>query len=70
MVFATIMVASFITAIVCGAISDDDQFRVPTGEYQYEILIDDTVTFNEVNEKYNIIEQRGEIFLVEEKDDE
>ena len=59
------IIVSFVGAIVCVYISDN--FTVPTGEYQYEILIDDTVSFTDVTEKYNIIEQRGEIFVVEEK---
>ena len=63
-----ILVFSIIGLIVCGTIRDD--FVISNGEYQYEILIDDTVTFSEVNEKYNIIDQRGEIFLVEEKENE
>lgn len=40
----------------------------PSGKYRYEIMIDDSTTFSEVMEKYNIIEQRGEIFVVEEKE--
>ena len=34
---------------------------------QYEILIDDTVTAREFFDKYNLIDRRGEIFVVEEK---
>lgn len=45
-----------------------DEFRIPSGEYQYEIIVDDTVSFTDMTEKYNIIEQRGEIFVVEEKE--
>lgn len=59
-------VVSLFAAIVCGAISDN--VVVPTGEYQYEITIDDETSFSEVIEKYNIIEQRGDIFVVEEKE--
>lgn len=63
-----ITVISFFGLFVCISIGDD--YAVPNGKYQYEILIDDSTTFSEVNEKYNIIEQRGEIYVVEEREDE
>lgn len=47
-----------------------DEFQVPSGEYHYEIAIDNETSFAEVIEKYNIIEQRGEIFVVEERENE
>lgn len=34
---------------------------------QYEIIVDDSVSLVEFYEKYEIIEQRGKIFVVEEK---
>lgn len=38
-----------------------------TGELQYEVTIDDTVSMTEFNKKYEIIEQRGDIFVVKER---
>lgn len=35
---------------------------------QYEVTISDDVSFTEFTEKYNIIEQRGEIYVVQEKE--
>lgn len=35
---------------------------------QYEVTIDDSVSLTEFYEHYNVIEQRGEIFVVEKKD--
>ena len=35
--------------------------------YQYEVTIDDSVSLTEFYEHYNVVEQRGEIFVVEEK---
>lgn len=61
-----VVIISFFGAVICSSISDN--FTVPNGEYQYEILIDDSATFSEINEKYDIIEQRGEIFVVKEKE--
>ena len=34
---------------------------------RYEVTIDDSVSLTEFYEHYNVIEQRGEIFVVEEK---
>lgn len=34
---------------------------------QYEVTIDDSVSLTEFYEHYNVIEQRGQIFVVEEK---
>lgn len=37
---------------------------------QYECIIDDSVSINEVYENYNIIERRGDIWVLEEKTNE
>lgn len=47
-----------------------NKFQEPTGEYQYEVIFEDDVSFAEVIKKYDIIEQRGEIFVVEERENE
>ena len=65
---AVIAVISFFAAFVLAALSDTEKFTVPNGKYHYEVIFDEDVTFNEINEKYIIIEQRGEIFVVEEKE--
>ena len=47
------------------------QFRWRTNERnQYECIIDDSVSINEVYENYNVIEQRGKIWVLEDKIDE
>ena len=35
---------------------------------RYEVTVDDSVSLTEFYEHYNVIEQRGEIFVVEEKE--
>lgn len=40
---------------------------IKTGEYQYECIIDNSVSYNEVVENYNIIGQRGDIWILEDK---
>ena len=41
---------------------------VGTGRYRYEVTIDPSVLFSEIYEKYDVIEQRGEIWVLEEKE--
>ena len=40
---------------------------VQTGKYQYEVIIDDNVQFKDVIDKYNIVEQHGKIWILEDK---
>ena len=40
-----------------------------TGRNCYECLIDDTVSFVEVAENYNIVGQRGELWILEDRDE-
>ena len=40
---------------------------IKTGEYRYECIINDSVPYNEVAENYKIIEQRGDIWVLEDK---
>lgn len=40
-----------------------------TGKYQYEVTIDESVSMTEFYEKYDVVEQRGSIWVIEEKED-
>lgn len=71
---ATMAVVSFLTIIVgllvviiTSIISS--QKLVPTGRCQYEVTIDDTVSFTELNDKYEVIGQRGKIYMLEDKEE-
>lgn len=39
-------------------------------ETRYECAIDDTMSFNEVMEDYEVVEQRGDIWVLREKVEE
>ena len=41
----------------------------PTGRYKYEVKISDTTTFKGVTDNYKIIDNRGQIWVLEDKDD-
>lgn len=43
------------------------KYTVKTGEYRYECIIDNSVSYNEVVENYKIVEQRGDIWVLEDK---
>ena len=71
---ATMAVTSFLTIIV-GLIVviitniTSSKKLIPTGRCQYEVTIDDTVSFTELNNKYEVIEQRGKIWVLEDKEE-
>ena len=52
-----------LTWFICGIFN----ITFKTGEYQYECIIDDSVPYNEVVDNYKIIEQRGDIWVLEDK---
>jgi hypothetical protein len=39
----------------------------PTGEYEYKVLISKEVNFEEFNDKYEVINQEGKIYTIQEK---
>lgn len=39
-----------------------------TGEYEYKVTIDDSVSMNEFYEKYEILDQEGKIYTVKERE--
>ena len=54
------LIAIFITATKTPVID--------TGRNRYEVILDDSVSANEIYEKYKVIEQRGEIWVIEDKE--
>lgn len=52
------MICLVINSIVPGAY---------TGRYRYEVKISDSTTFKEVTDNYKIIDNRGEIWILEDK---
>lgn len=41
---------------------------VPSGRYRYETIIEESMRFDEVLDKYNVIEQKGKIWILEDKE--
>ena len=44
------------------------EVKIPSGRYQYEAVIQDDVSIQEVYEHYNVIEQKGKIWILEDKE--
>ena len=57
---------SFLVAIVLALIDP----KVETGLYKYEAIIDDDVSFTELYEQYDLIARRGEIYILQDKEDQ
>lgn len=58
----------FVLALIIGS-----TIRQTTNEIEYiehEVLVDDSVSFTEFNEKYEIVSQKGKIYVVREKEND
>ena len=64
-IFGTISLLAMI-AIPIIVITSKSHWRT-NERNQYECIIDDSVSINEVYENYNVIERRGDIWVLEEK---
>ena len=42
--------------------------KIPSGRYQYEAVIQDDVSINEVYEHYKVIDRKGKIWILEDKE--
>lgn len=56
-------ISAMLIAITCALLGS----VIKTGGYRYECIIDDSVSYNEVVENYKIAEQRGDIWVLEDK---
>lgn len=60
----------FLAAIVlCGILCYGLFAKVESGRNRYECLIDDTVSFVEVTENYDVVSRRGDLWILEDKDE-
>ena len=63
----TMLILSTICFLICFVVSICTIDTIHTGRYRYEVTVDDDVTFDEIVDKYDVIEQRGEIWVLEDK---
>lgn len=67
------IIATPIAVISCIAvvlISNSKILAVSTNRYQYECLIEHNTPFEDIADRYNIIEHRGDIWILEDKESE
>lgn len=43
-------------------------YEEPTDRYRYEVTLDKTVTIEELYKNYDVVDQRGEIWILEDKE--
>lgn len=57
----------FFVFVILAAIYSSNIKEIKTGEYKYEVLIDDSVSLNSFYEKYEIIDTSGKIYTIKER---
>lgn len=62
--FLGAFISLFCLITFLGFLSEKSKYNV----IRYEVILSDEVNYNEFTEKYKVIEQRGKIFIIEEKD--
>ena len=68
-IIAVTMFLSIIPGVLMGGLFADGILPKATEyETQYKVTIDDSVSVNEFNEKYEIIDQEGKIYIVRERE--
>ena len=63
--FSLVALVLVLGGIICYGIFAE----VESGRNRYECLIDDTVPFVEVVENYDVVSQRGELWILEDRDE-
>lgn len=61
-----VLIASIFAVLLVAMINPQTE----TGRYRYEVTIDDSVSFLDLHEKYDVIEQNGMIWTLEDKETE
>lgn len=67
-ILSTIGLIVMIVGLVCILVLVVAPPQVETGRYRYEVTVDESASFTDIYEKYEIVEQRGEIWVLEEKE--
>lgn len=65
---AIISAVLIIASMVFLVLSNEQVGSIDTGRYRYEVTIDDNVSFVDLQERYDVIEQHGKIWTIEYKE--
>lgn len=66
-IFMVVTTVTYIALIIMSSM-DKQLLTEPTGKYEYQVTIDDSVSMNEFYEKYEIVEVNGKIYTIREKE--
>ena len=61
--FTTLCVVALLVLVACAP-------EVPTDRNKYEVKLDETIDINEFYDKYEVIERRGDIWVLQDKEGE
>ena len=64
-------IASFIIMITSGCvltINEANSREIPNGKYEYQVIIDDSISMSEFYDKYEVIEVEGKIYTIRKKE--
>lgn len=61
-IFAILAALSLFGTMIFG------MYKMPTGKYEYEVILEDDYPVSELYESYEIIDQRGEIWVIKDKE--
>lgn len=64
-IFIPIAIASMVFCILTGCKA---VFPIHTDRQRYECIINENTSFSEIAEKYDIVEKRGDIWILEDKE--
>lgn len=63
-----VLLAATIILLIIGVVIELNNKEKPTGEYYYEVILDDTVNLKEFYQKYEVIEIKGDLYTIKEKE--
>lgn len=66
-IFMVVTTVTYIALIIISSM-DKQLLTEPTGKYEYQVTIDDSVSMNKFYEKYEIVEVNGKIYTIREKE--
>lgn len=67
-IITVVFLATIFSALMGGLFADCILSKAVEYETQYKVTIDDSVSMNDFNEKYEVIDQEGKIYTVRERE--
>lgn len=65
LVFLLLCIICFIGVMIITVFGEE----IPTGRYKYEVILDKSYSATELYENYDVVEQRGKIWVIEDKEE-